>query len=825
MATILQDLRFALRQSRRSPAFFLAATLLIAGGVSMSTVAFSLIDAIILRQLPVRDPERLVQLFEIHPRVPARSYFEYGLLRNLREHSSTLAEVVGQMEMTAPITHGRTVERIHPYSVTDDYFRSLGVPSALGRVLTTGDQLVAVLSDAYWRRSFGADPKVIGQTIRLYNRPFTIVGVAPPSFGGTVIDTSADLWIPTRNSYNFLELPSVHVDAEYVNESFTEIVGRLRPGTTLEQAQAEATLFWSRYNREANRRDPTQKPFRDEARLEVRAIARGTSPFRERSSAALLFLLTGTGLLLIMVSSNVGGLLLARASAREKETAVMLAIGAGRSRIARLWFIEGLILATSGGILGTLAAYASLPLVVRGLPPAGGIINPAEIRFRNLSLGVDVRVLAFGLGICALVAVLSGIAPVWRSSRQDLWSALKIALGDRQHQRFQSALCALQVGVCAVLLVCAALAIRSLTTLRNVDAGFDENHIATFRVDVLRGRPGYTEQQAESLQQQLIDGSAALPGVADAAIASFPLMRGIGTGASAVFPDRPPEGRLNTSTNAVSPGYFATMGMRFVAGQGFNRDEAKVSPTPVVINQAFAEHFLPGQNPIGKVFGVGRKWVAPQLQIVGVVSDTKYRSLREVPPPIYYTPDFGPNPQYNTFVLHVRTRGNPESVIPAVRKLLASIDPRMPFYEISTLAEDIDRSLWQERMLSALGTTFGIFSAGLALAGLYGMLAHFVAARRREIGLRLALGATPLDVGRLVANHLLPTIALGLVVGALLSAAAGVWIRSLLYEIRPSDPQAIACALGLISLVVLLAGAMPVWRAVHTDPATSLRDE
>ena len=825
MASILWDLRYALRQIQRSPAFFLAATLLIAAGITVNTVVFSLIDAVMLRHLPVHDPERLVQLFEVHPRIPARSYFEYGLLRNLREHSTTLTDVVGQMEITAPITHGREVERIHPHRVTDDYFQSLGVSAALGRVFTADDCMPALLSDVYWKRSFGADPNVIGQTIRLYNRPFAIVGVAPPSFLGTVIDTSADLWIPMRSSFNFLDLPTIHVNDEYVNQSATEIVARLRPGTTLAQAQAEATLFWSRYNEEANRRDPAEKPFRDEGRLEVRSIERGTSPFRERSSAALLLLLGGTGLLLIMVSANVGGLLLARGSAREKETAVMLAIGAGRSRVARLCFLEGLIPAISGGTLGTLAAYAALPLVAHWLPPAGGILNPTEIRVRTLSLQLDTRVLAFGFGICVLVAVLAGIAPVWRSSRQDLWSALKIGMGDRRHQRFQSALCALQVGLCTVLLVCAALAIRSLSTLRKADVGFDGNHIATFGVDVLRGRPGYTKEQAESLQRRLIDGAAALPGVANAAVASFPLMRGIGRGAFAVFPDRPPEGRLNTSTNTVSAEYFATMGMRFVEGQGFDREAAKLSLTPVVVNQAFAVHFFPGQNPIGKVFGVGRKWVAPQLQIIGVVNDTKYRSLREAPPPIYYTPDFGPKPEYSTFVLHVRTRGNPESVISAVRKLLASIDPRMPFYEVSTLAEDIDRSLWQDRMLSALGTTFSMFSAVLALAGLYGMLAYFVTAGRREFGLRLALGATPLDVGRLVAKHLIPAIAPGLVAGAVLSAAAGFWIRSFLYEIRPYDWQAIAFALRLISLVALLAGAIPAWRAAQTDPASSLREE
>ncbi|HEX4277222.1 MAG TPA: FtsX-like permease family protein [Bryobacteraceae bacterium] len=603
-----------------------------------------------------------------------------------------------------------------------------------------------------------------------------------------------------------------------------EIVARLRPGVALAQALAETSVLRDRYSQEAIRHDPTRKGF-EEGRLEIRSIARGTSPFRDQVVTALWLLLAGAFLLLLMVSANVGSLLLARASAREKETAIMLALGAPRSRIARLWLTESLILTVAGGVLGTWAAWQTLPLWLRWLPPARGIgIDTTEIRTRALDLHPDFRVAAFGIAVCAAVALLSSLAPAWRSSRRDLWSALKIAIGDARHRRFQSALCALQIAICTVLLVFSGLMLRTLGSLKAANTGIDENHIAVFRMDPLTAQ--YNKQQAESVQWRLVDGARALPGVEAAAIASRPLMRGIGLVNSVVFPGQPPGAPYGTSINTVSPEYFETMGMKFTAGHGFERREpGPHKPAPVVVNRAFVRRFLKGRNPVGQMFAAARTWVAPEFEIIGVVNDTKYRSLREVPPPIYYTSDFGPGREINSFVLQVRTRGNPAGVIPAVQKLLASIDPRASFYEVETLQDDIARSLWQERMLVALGTAFGIFAIVLAAIGLYGILAYFITGRRREIGLRMALGALPVNVSGLLLKQLMPTAGAGLAGGAITSVAAGMLVRSLAYGVSMADPRSLASALAIIVFVTLAAMAVPTWRALHVDPASALRQE
>jgi predicted permease len=820
---LYRDLVYAARQIRRAPGFFGPAILLISLGVAINTQIFSLVDAVLLRQLPVRDPGSLVQLFGNIPALPPQPYFEYGLLRELQNHSSTLTGVIGQIEMTAPLERAGTIERIHPQRVTPGFFRALGVAAAQGRMLADDDRQVAVLSHEYWKSRFGGDPKAIGQTVMLYDRPFTIVGIAPESFVGTVIDSSAFLWVPLASAYNILDDPAVHIDQAYIDESPTEIIARLRPGITLEKAQTEAALFWERYKQETIRRSPGQKGFLEKENVEVRSLARGTSPFRNEASTALWLLLGGAVLLLLMVSANVGSLLLARASSREKEAAIMLALGASRARIARLWVTESVVLTMTGGAIGIWAAWQSFPLWVHWLPPARGIgIDPVENRTRTLDLHPDARIAVFAIGICVIVAVLSSLAPALRSARRDLWTGLKIAVGDARHRRFQSALCALQIALCTVILVFSALMVRSLTNLRGTNMGFDPTHVAVFAVDPLTTR--YTDPQIESLERRLLDGARTLPGVTTAAVAGRPLMHGIGLVNTTVFPDRPPEGRFNTSTNMISPGYFDTMGIHIVSGRALNRqDGPPLKPVPVVVNQAFSMRFYQGRSPLGQVFANGAKWVEPQFQIVGVVNDTKYRSLREIPPPVFYslvTPS-----RYSAVFLHVRTTGDARALIPAVDKLLASIDPRVPFYQEGTLEDDIDRSLWQERMLVALGVAFGGFAVVLAVIGLYGILAYFIAGRRREIGLRMALGAVPWNIGVLLLKQLLPPVVIGLAAGAAISLTGRIWVRSLLYDVSPSDPHSLAFALGVVLSIALTALAVPAWRALRVDPASTLREE
>ena len=821
MGTFTQDLRYAARQFRRSPGFFAVAAILIALGIAANTQIFTLVNTLLLRPLPVRDPQNLVQLFEIRAKLPAYPYFDYPLYKQLAHDSSTLLQMVGQWEWTLPLERGTSTERSHAVGVTENFFSDLGVRPLMGRVLEKGDDHVAVVSYAYWTRSFGRDPKVLDQAVRLKGHSYQIVGVAAEQFTGVVVDSGPDLWIPFANTIEFSGAPHPSLDNFVV-----EVIARLRPGVSREQAEQETAASWTRYMEEGAVRDPQHYKDHLEGRLEVRSIAYGLSPIRDQSRIALLLLLAGTGLLLLMVCANVGGLLLARATAREKETAVRLAVGASRGRIIRQWLTESLFLTAIGGGAGIAAAYASMPLLVRWLPPARGIgVDPAEIRTLSLDLHPDLRVLAFSIVVCALTAILSAFAPASRSSRDDLYAALKTTISDVRHRRFQSALCALQVALCTVLLMSDGLLAHSLSNLRNLNTGFDRDHVVIFSVDP--NVRGFNSQQNWSLQQRLVEGARALPGVESAALAGRALMRGIGLVNAVVFPRQKGDGINNTSYNAVSPEYFDVMGMHMLEGRGFvagdTSEDGKLAN--VIVNEAFVRRFLQGQNPIGRQFANGKEFTKPQYEIVGVVNDTNYRSLREIPPPIYYAYKFGPTAYPNSFILHVRTHGDPQAIIQPMRKLLQSIDSTVPFYQVATLSEEIDRSLWQERMLVALASCFGVFAMTLSAIGLYGILAYFVTGRRREIGLRIALGAESRHVIWLVIRRVVPVLVVGIFVGALLSMLAGGWVRSLLYGVQPFDAGSTSAALLLLIAVGIGAAAAPAIRAIRVDPASSLRQE
>ena len=824
MPAFLQDLRYAARQFRRSPGFFAVASLLIALGIAANTQIFTLVNALLLRPLPVRDPQNLVQLFEIRPKLPAYPYFDYPLYKELAGHSSTLFQAAGQMEWILPLERGANAERSHAYGVTDNFFNDLGVGALLGRVLTTGDDHVTVLSYGYWVRGFGRDPNVVGQTVRLKGHAFQIVGVAAEQFDGTIVDSGPDLWIPFSNFIDFSGIPSPRLDNFVI-----EIIARLRPGVTRSQAEQETAALWTRYMTDAAVRDPKDYQGRNNGRLEVRSIAYGLSPIRDQSRTALVLLLAGTGLLLLMVCANVGGLLLARATAREKETAVRLAVGASRGRIIRQWLTESLLLTAIGGGAGIAAAYASMPLLVRWLPPARGIgIDPAELRTLSLDLHPDFRVVAFSIAVCALTAVLSAFAPACRSSRHDLYIALKTTISDTRQRRFQSVLCGLQVAFCTVLLMSAGLMARSLSNLRNLNSGFDRDRVVIFSVDP-RVR-GYDAQQTWSLRQRLLDGARALPGVESVALANRALMRGIGLGNAAIFPGQKGDGIINTSVNDVTAEYFGVMNIHLLEGRGFGeadrQEEGKL--THVIVNEAFVQRFLASQNPIGRQFAaslsVGKEF-EPQYEIIGVVNDTKYRSLREVPPPIYYTYSFGPKAYPDAFILHVRTQGDPRAIIQPMRKLLQSIDSTVPFYQVATLSEEVDRSLWQERLLVALASCFGIFAMTLSAIGLYGILAYFVTGRRREIGLRMALGAESGHVIWLVIRRVIPVLIVGSLAGVSLSLLGGTWFRSLLYGVGPFDPWSTGAAFLVLIAIAIGAATAPTIRAVRVDPASTLRDD
>ncbi len=820
MPDLILDFRYGLRQLRRSPGFFALAALLMAIGIAATTQIFTLVDTLLLRPLPVRDPQNLVQLFEQQPKRPADSFFDYRFYQQLGRSSSTLFEFVGQVDTTRALERNGLSERIHAVAVTEDFFQHLGVVPLRGRLLGRGDRHVVVLSYAYWSRRFGRDPKVVGQVVRVQGHPYTIIGVTPEIFTGTILDSSPDLWMPYANLLDFSRSPHPSLD-QYV----IEILARLRPGVSTAQAQQETAALWNRYRQEAAIDQPDSGKGLTRGRLEVRSLAHGLSPLRNQSKTALLLLLAGTGLLLLIVCANIGGLLLDRATARERETAVRVALGASPGRVLRPWLVESLLLTVMGGCVGVLIAYASLPLLLHGLPPSRGLgLDPAEMRTLTLPISLDLRIAGFSLTVCALTAVLCALAPVWKSLRSYANVALKSTHGDRRSLGFQFILCGFQVALCTTLLLSAGLLLRSLSNLRSTNAGFDWKYVTEFSIDP--HVQGYDGPKTWLLQQRLLQGVRNLPGVEGAALAHRALLRGIGLGNSVVFPGQR-GGIVNASFNSVTPDYFAMMGIHLLAGRTFGpsdvAEEGKLAK--VVVNEAFVRKFLNGRLPLGAKFATGQRFVKPENEIIGVVSDTKYRSLREVPPPIYYTNDFGPQAYPDAFILHVRSHGNPQTIIEPVRQLLKSIDPEVPLYQVATLSEEVDRSLWQERLLTALSSGFGGFALLLSALGLYGILAYFVTRRQREIGIRMALGAHPQDVAWFVVRRVIPTVGMGVLTGAALSLFANTWVRSLLFGVPLVDPMTHLIAISMVIAIAAGAVIVPVLHAIRVDPSTTLRQE
>ena len=820
MINLIQDFRYGLRQIRHSPGFFTIAALLLSLGVAAITQIFALVDALLLRQLPVSNPKNLIQLFEQQPKRPAEPFFDYTFYNQLAHNSATLFNVVGQIETIRAMEQQGHAERVHAVAVTGRFFLDLGITPMLGRLLLPTDDHAVVLSYACWLRSFARDPNVIGQLVQLQGHGYTIVGVTQQSFTGTTLDSSPDLWLPFANQTDFARVPNPNLD-NYV----IEIIARLRPGISEQQAQQEISALWTRHLRDAEMASPTGESGLSRGELQVRSIARGVSPMRSQSENGLLLLLTGTGLLLLMVCANVGGLLLSRATARERETAIRLALGATRARIIRRWLIESLLLTLVGGAVGLAIAYAGLPLLMRWMPPAHGIgFDPGEIRPLALYVAPDLRVAVFAFSVLGLTTALCALAPAWRSSSSDINIALKSTISDRRTHLFQSLLCSFQIALCTTLLISAGQITRSLANLRESDAGFDRDHVTLFSIDPhVRG---YDSQRTWLMEQRLIEGVRTIPGIEGAALADRGLMRGIGLGNSVVFPAQS-GGVINSSLNSVTPDYFEVMQIRLLAGRTFPPNEAASGQPPqkVIVNTAFVRKFLNGQDPLGKQFDTGKQFQKPRYEIIGVVSDTKYRSMREIPPPIYYTDEFGPKAYPDTFILHVRSHGDPRAVIEPVRRLLHSIDAELPLYEVATLSEEVDRSLWQERLVAALTSSFAAFALLLSAIGLYGILAYFVSRRQQEIGLRMALGADSRQVIWLVVRRVVPTIAIGLITGIALSWSAGALVRSLLYGVPAFDLSVETPATALLLAIGIAGSAVPTFRAIRVDPSSALRQD
>jgi predicted permease len=835
-----RDLHFGFRQLRRNRLFSAVVIVLLALGIGANTLVFSLVNELLLKPLPIRNPENFYRLeSNTEKQVRPDTSFQYGAFQVL-EKSAMFSAVIAEQEFASnaavPFVSGGISRLVTTQIVSPNYFSELGVSAVAGRVLMPADaartgDIPAVLSYQFWQSQFNGSRDAIGRQIRLKNFPFRIAGVLPREFHSTDADRAPDIRLPFSavRVFTGYDVPDPRAAGGIAFALFT----RLAPGVSAGPAaaavapQIRASEEWLAWQRNALRKYPLPPARLEEEmraalnyRLSFEPIGYGASQLRTQFARAVRLLMGGVVLLLFAVCANVAGLLLAKAAERRREIAIRAAVGAGFSRLVRQLLAENLLLAVPGAALGCTLALVLARTLIRMLPPIRDYGQYATPQL--LTVQPDARILLFAIGITSFCVLAFGIAPAWRGARAGLNAALKP--NSARHHRFAGiAPVALQVCFSVVLLAAAALMLRSWWNLDHLDPGFDRAHIVEFTLDPTDA--GYTAEQSGAFQRAVQERVAALPGVRSIAWASRGVMRGFGFKATVV-----PQGTvlprstfLNTSSNLVTPSYFETMGIRLLAGRNLEISNTRKPPSEVVVNQAFVDAIFHGQNPVGKAFANGTDGnVPPNFTIAGVVSTAKYRSMREPDAPTFYSAANSADSQ-RTPILYVRTYGAPASIVNAVRRTMAEVDAGVPLVEVATLEQEIQASLWQERLVALLSAFFGVIA--LAAIGIYGALAFSVGRRTRELGIRIAVGARVRHIVGTVCAPVLIALACGIATGLLASVFLLRWTERLLFGVRPVDPGSFAAAAVFLLACAVASAAIPTFRAIRIPPSSALREE
>ena len=841
---LLQDVSFGLRTMlRRSPILTLVAVLSLALGIGANTAIFSLLDAILLRNLPVAAPQQLVlfgkgQWAGSTDGMPKRSWqlFSYSWYRQFAQQSDVFSGVtaINSIEFG---THGTFAagprQLVHADLVSGSFFNVLGVHAALGRTLDENDDRapgagpVAVASYAWWT-SHGRDPAVLGKTLSIENSTYTLVGIAQPGFFGVTVGQSPDFWIPlsmekeVSPGWNGLEDPDFQS---------LDLIARLRPGVSIAQASASTnTLFRQILRAQYLGTNPSPKQLEDlhRAQIELTPGARGFSELRIEMSLPLEILMTVVGLVLLIACANIANLLLARGAARAREIAVRMALGASRSRIVSQLLTESALLAAAGALFGLALAWKAGDLF---LHLASGQSGPVPV-----SATPDQRVLLFTLGITLATALLFGLAPALRSTRPSLAPSLREGRGIASasaRNRLARGLIVAQIALSLVLLAGAGLFLRSLIKLSSVDTGFDPHNVLTFFLDEYAAGLGQ-DARLNQLQQSIEDRVQSLPGVRAASFSMFTFNEGEWSD------DLTMQGIPRTSQNSqevlyndVGVQFFSTFGIPLVAGRVFNAHDREHAPAVAIVNETLARRFFPNGSALGHRFGLGSDPAhASDFEIVGVVKDAKYVSLAENPHMAAYFP-WQQHIQYFSN-LSVRYSGSPAPVIAAVRSAIPQINPGVVVSDVESLGEQVDASIGNQQLIAQLSAFFSLLATFLVCIGLYGLMSYAVARRTSEIGVRMALGAGRFRVQWMVLREILVLAALGLVIGIPVALLGMNLVAKLedphilsrvLYGVGPNDPLALAAAGLLMIAVSALAGYLPARRASRIDPIVALRDE
>jgi predicted permease len=813
LAGLWGDLRFGARMLRRSPAFTVTAALTIALGIGANTTIFSIVNALLLRPLPgtVR-PHELVLIGRTQ-QAQGFDTFSYPDYLDYRAGTRSLSAIAASFIAPAHLSTGGASERVRAELVSGNYFTMLGTRAVHGRLLVSSDDgapganPVVVLGYGVWERRFGADPGVIGKTVRIDGVPFTVVGVAEAGFNGEQTVGVVDLFVPISMGNRLL--PEFDQMLASRGGVWIDLFGRLAPNATVATAQAELGAIAA----ELARRYPDTNRSRG-----VRVAAGiGFDPQSRGDVKRFMTVLVGVVVLVLLIAcANVANLLLARGSARARELAVRASLGASRSRLVRQLLAEGFLLALLGGAAGFVVGVASVRLVLQ-LPVFAnsyGAVTPS----------VDLRVLAFAIGAILVSGTLFALPPAFRTSRIDLVTALKLGApaGDGR-SRLRAGLVTAQLALSVVLLVAAGLFVRTLQALYRIEPGFETRRVLVATLDA--GLQGYDGVRGRRLFTDFEQRVQALPGVQHAAL-GYMLPFGGGGWDTRIFPaetkSSPDDPGLKTDVNAVSPSYFETLGIPLVAGRRFTAADREGAPGVAVINDATAQALWPGRNPIGRKFRIGHS--DDVLEVIGLVRTARYRSLVEAPRPFYYRPFaqiYRPS-----MTLHVRTASDDAyTVLQSVRRALDELDRDLPLSRVRTLAERLDGSLGAQRTAATLVGVYGVLALVLAAIGLYGSMAYAVSRRTREMGVRMALGARASEVLRHVLAQALRVALTGTVIGLVAAIPATRFLRAQLYGVEPSDPTTLVFVVLVLAAASMAAAFIPARRATRVDPVVALRSE
>jgi predicted permease len=833
MQSLWKDLRFGLRMLAKSPGFTAIAVTTLALGIGANTAIFSLMNQVLLRRLPVKNPDELVILQAPGPVTghvssdgDGTESFSYPMYKGLRDNNSVFSGVLARYNFSASVaSHGQT-DRASGELVSGNYFEVLGVEPAVGRVFgqdddrVPGAQPVVVLSHSYWTRHFGGDPSVLNKVLLINNVEMTVVGVSEAGFSGVQVGKTPDIFVPLMMTQ---EMTLYGETLDKWNDYWMTLLARRRPGISERQAEAGLNAVYRPLLEEqlpqiksAWNEDKRQR-FLDKKIL-LSSGARGRTIVQRDSGGQIITLFVMVVLVLLIACTNVANLLLARGASRQREFAIRTAMGASRGRMIRQLVAESLLCAFGGGALGILLGI----WLMRILTP----IVVASARVQGLTEKLDPTVLAFAIGATLLSGVFFGLIPAWRVTRLGVADVIKdqgsTSSASVSHVGFRKVLVAGQVAFTMLLLAGAGLFTRSLLNLRNQDLGMKTDKVISFSIQPLLN--GYDTPRSIALIDQTRARLAALPGVRSVGTGEVPTLTGDDEGSNITVEGGPQltEDLQDVDRDAVSPGYFSTLGIPLLSGREFTEGDGAMAPKVAIASEAMVKRFFPGRNPIGGHFAFGGGKVTPDIEIVGVVKDVKQEHVSSAVQPYVYIP-YAQRPKLTGMTFYVRSTQDPLLLGSALQGEVRQMDANLPVYDLKTMDRLVEEDLFSARMVAVLSASFAGLAALLAALGIYGVLAYVVVQRTHEIGIRMALGAMAGQVRWLIVKEVGSMVLIGVGVGLPLAYGLARFSESLLYGVDAGDPAVYASGLGLIGLIALAACFLPARRATRVDPLVALR--